>query len=779
MFLKEYQKKAVKKLTEHTIEILDEERDYCQSLVLKAPTGSGKTVMMQAYLKDLSDLGQWDFAFVRISVSDLAKQSKKNFQKHLQGSKLIFSELDDIQDRVLRQNEVVFINREALKQKDKATGEWKVVAMRDNERNQNLPTYLRNTHHEGRKIILIVDESHIALDTSKAQELIGEYIKPTIQIEISATPDTREYRAQVEVYIDDVIKEQMIKKEILINPDIQSFVGDQEWTDEIIIRAALAKQRFLSEKYREQGSDIKPLLLIQLPSEKKTTEAIDQTKLERMQRILEEQFDISLENQKLAVWLSKNKTNKDLIDVPNSPVEVLIFKQAIATGWDCPRAQILVMFREIKKITFEIQTVGRILRMPEWKHYADDDLNKAYVFTDLPKQMIGIHDTAKNLIKSQYVYRNEMLYTPFSLESFFKSRIDYQDIWSSFRIFVAQSLLEKVWWELDPFKREDNKSKLAKYIDLENDYIADELIADWKMEFWSQHMIIKDGIKNKKIVSLDHFSQEHVCITSTVKTNTQDELIQMAFENFARDNVKRQFSNIARSYKSIIESLYLSLDHFFFGEAVKRSYYQRIILNHKDFFIEVLNTAKDNYLPIKQELVAQKTNQQEQSYLRSIPQSQTFNDLANAYTYKKNIMRPSILKFDSQQEQDFIEQFLETDERVKFWYKNWVSSKEYFAIPYQHEGETHSFYPDFIVYFQDHTIWIFDPKEWFTLEDSRSKALWVEQYIQRHQSQKLIGGIIQQANGTFYINNKADFDTTNSADFYLLSAYVDANLKPA
>lgn len=183
-------------------------------------------------------------------------------------------------------------------------------------------------------------------------------------------------------------------------------------------------------------------------------------------------------------------------------------------------------------------------------------------------------------------------------------------------------------------------------------------------------MIIKDGIKNKKIVSLDHFSQEHVCITSTVKTNTQDELIQMAFENFARDNVKRQFSNIARSYKSIIESLYLSLDHFFFGEAVKRSYYQRIILNHKDFFIEVLNTAKDNYLPIKQELVAQKTNQQEQSYLRSIPQSQTFNDLANEYTYKKNIMRPSILKFDSKQEQDFIEQFLETDERVKFWYKN-------------------------------------------------------------------------------------------------------------
>jgi type III restriction enzyme len=55
--------------------------------------------------------------------------------------------------------------------------------------------------------------------------------------------------------------------------------------------------------------------------------------------------------------LSENKTNKDLIDIQNSPVEALIFKQAIATGWDCPRAQILVMFREIKTVTFEIQTV--------------------------------------------------------------------------------------------------------------------------------------------------------------------------------------------------------------------------------------------------------------------------------------------------------------------------------------------------------------------------------------------------------------------------------------
>jgi type III restriction enzyme len=106
---------------------------------------------------------------------------------------------------------------------------------------------------------------------------------------------------------------------------------------------------------------------------------------------LKDKFSITRENKKLAVWLSEDKTDnlKD-IEKYDSEVEILIFKQAIATGWDCPRAQILVMFREIKSITFEIQTVGRIMRMPELFHYENDELNNAYVYTNFSK--INIED---------------------------------------------------------------------------------------------------------------------------------------------------------------------------------------------------------------------------------------------------------------------------------------------------------------------------------------------------------------------------------------------------
>src|SRR5690606_31232374 len=82
---------------------------------------------------------------------------------------------------------------------------------------------------------------------------------------------------------------------------------------------------------------------------------------------------------------SEEKENLENIAKNNNEAEVLIFKQAIALGWDCPRAQILVLFRDWKSLTFSVQTVGRIMRMPEPTkgHYENDVLNMGYVYTNL------------------------------------------------------------------------------------------------------------------------------------------------------------------------------------------------------------------------------------------------------------------------------------------------------------------------------------------------------------------------------------------------------------
>ena len=69
---------------------------------------------------------------------------------------------------------------------------------------------------------------------------------------------------------------------------------------------------------------------------------------------------ITCENGQLAVWLSDRHENLDGIEESDATSSVVIIKQAVATGWDCPRAHILVKLRDNMEETFEIQTIGRI-----------------------------------------------------------------------------------------------------------------------------------------------------------------------------------------------------------------------------------------------------------------------------------------------------------------------------------------------------------------------------------------------------------------------------------
>src|SRR5690606_15158458 len=91
--------------------------------------------------------------------------------------------------------------------------------------------------------------------------------------------------------------------------------------------------------------------------------------------------DVTYENGLLAVWLNNKKQNLEEIEELDAKPIAVIIKQAVATGWDCPRAHILVKLRENTSETFEIQTIGRIRRMPEAKHYENDLLDSCYLYT--------------------------------------------------------------------------------------------------------------------------------------------------------------------------------------------------------------------------------------------------------------------------------------------------------------------------------------------------------------------------------------------------------------
>ena len=68
-------------------------------------------------------------------------------------------------------------------------------------------------------------------------------------------------------------------------------------------------------------------------------------------------------------------------DIQNDPtVRVLLAKDAVSTGWDCPRAEVLVSLRPARDKTYITQLLGRMVRTPLARSTNDDRLNSASCF---------------------------------------------------------------------------------------------------------------------------------------------------------------------------------------------------------------------------------------------------------------------------------------------------------------------------------------------------------------------------------------------------------------
>ena len=168
---------------------------------------------------------------------------------------------------------------------------------------------------------------------------------------------------------------------LVINQDFPQTVETEDQTAYLLERA-LQKQRELRAAYLQMDVDVNPLIIVQIPNKSETL-------LDGVERWFEAQ-GLTYENSQLAVWLSDRHENLEGIDAPAAPSTAVIIKQAVATGWDCPRAQILVKLRDNMDETFEIQTIGRIRRMPEAKHYGSDLLDSCYLYTFDEKFTAGV-----------------------------------------------------------------------------------------------------------------------------------------------------------------------------------------------------------------------------------------------------------------------------------------------------------------------------------------------------------------------------------------------------
>ena len=416
MQLKIYQENAIDELLTKAKRLLS----YLGSkkLVFKSPTGSGKTIMMAEFLKQLVDDREvrQSLGFIWTAPRQLHIQSREKLENYFETSRALkCSYFEDLDDRKISENEILFFNWESINRADN-------IYIRDNEQEFNLSKVLERAKEEGRELILVIDEAHHHATSEISQGLI-QMIGPRLTIEVTATPATiTNEDEKVFVQLDDVKKEGMVKKAVVLNDDFDNFIKQGKiktqklsgGSEELVIDVALKKRKELLKEFQKEGVNVNPLVLIQLPDRKTSLE--DRIR-ERAESILKNKYKISAEkdSNKLAIWLSGEHINKENVERQDSEVEVLIFKQAIALGWDCPRAQILILFRQWHSSIFSIQTVGRIMRMPEPDkgHYKNEILNYGYVYTNLDNIEIQ-EDIAKDYI-TIYTSKRRTDYKPINL----------------------------------------------------------------------------------------------------------------------------------------------------------------------------------------------------------------------------------------------------------------------------------------------------------------------------------------------------------------------------
>lgn len=344
-------------------------------ITFKSPTGSGKTFMVTHFVDALNNQPDWDedVAFVWITFSDdLAMQSKEKFTEYFFPN--ISNQLLTIQDLangILKKRDILFLNWQKLVA-SKASAR---VLRRPNEEEKHkeqgfyFEDVVENTHAEGRQIVMIIDESHKNVTEAAIRDVITP-LNPRIILKVSATPESEPTASDikhnkagfVEVERKDVVEAGLIKREILSQTEDDLNVYCNQDHDKLLLDLAIAKRDAIAAEWKSIGENINPLVLIQLPNDDKKTKDTDvKTKEEIVTEYLTKEKNIS--PNKIAYWFDGRRENMDNITDNDSKVEFMLFKYAAGTGWDCPRAHVLVMYREIKSNTFHTQTLGRILRM--------------------------------------------------------------------------------------------------------------------------------------------------------------------------------------------------------------------------------------------------------------------------------------------------------------------------------------------------------------------------------------------------------------------------------
>lgn len=689
--LKEFQSNAIDKV----VSLLNDNKE---EIVIQSPTGSGKTILLSLAIKNYlkSNTNPHCFFWFSPGNGELEEQSKDKFSKLVPEYDAL--SLDEAIRNGFGENQVVFVNWEML---DKSGNR----ALREQE-TKNLKDRIEECRKNGTDIIIIKDESHT--HNTKIAEGVLDLFGDTQKIKVSATVNRKiDSNIDIEITEEEVIRSGLITKLISINEGIskvQRISGNEE---EILLDLAIEKQKEIAKGYKKVGLDLAPLVIIQYPNETNKKEAKESSA--RLMKRVEDYLaskGFSYDNGLCACWLDGNKKN---IDGDNQPAKDVIFlhtKQALATGWDCPRAKILIKLRDNMNETFEIQVLGRIRRMPEQKHYDDDVLNNCYLYTFDEKykeaaiSSYGGKEAKILYLKDEYKTLDLNLYKQIRNDSVHSELDDKKKVKLVCDYIISHYDLEDV-----PMSASDksgygrNKAKLEKIGDGEGYLFKDEVAINtfegnvsYSKDLLSDEMnkitIYQDV--DEDILNTKYNNTNRVIAKATGLSDAVIRAITQSLFQFERTSKKRRRNRIGRVLN------------------FSKKEYRTFVVNNKKQLIEDIRKARyahENQVknkPLSVVKIPFKIPEKDIVYLEPTKTVSVLNE--NVYDdYTTDIIR-------SLPEKRF-EAACQKCGYVQWFYKNGDKGQRYFSIAYRDNfGKTSLFYPDYLLMTNDERLFIIEAK---------------------------------------------------------------------
>lgn len=708
----EFQTQCVEVLIEKTVETTSK-----QVITVKAPTGAGKTIILIKYVDEFlkNTAGNTAFVWLCPGKGNLEEQSKARMEEvtpHIDTRNLMYSMMAGFEP-----GSVTFINWELVTKRGN-------TALKDSERS-NLFEKIAEAHKDGTEFVVIIDEEHLN-NTKKADDVINAFAAKNI-IRVSATANKVPHQEYYEISEEDVINAGLITKAIYVNEGVDDSKEIQD-DYEYLLDLADEKRKAIAKAYEKEDVNVRPLALIQFPmGQPETIKAVEE-KLAGM--------GYTYDNGMVNIWMSDEKiVSDDLTDLDGSP-SFLLMKQAISTGWDCPRAKILVKLREGGSEDFQIQTIGRIRRMPEGKHYGMNILDYCYIYTLDTQYKIGL------LSSLDKAYQVRRLFLRDEAKGFTLTK-EMRDL--DFDGLGERETLEKVY---DYFKK-SYKLGSDKNINREN---LEACGYDFSHEIDSK---ILQGVFRTTESLAQGSTDNRIKVKTTVNTHTHGIYLLHSV-----DEIKKVTGMQSQKVKNILRRMF---------SKGKKKKYKLIELENSDFYAFVINNVKQLKIDFKK-VTSQMGGTQLSLKLEPkvtqfcIPEMEVykFSEVKHRTLMRMNAYREYTNEFVTDKTRSLperlFERYCENNDKVEWVYKNGDTGQQYLSIVYM-DGISKQwlFYPDYIVHLKDGTDWIIETKGGESSGHSKNIDMQIENkfiaFKQYAKKYNLHWGFVRDIDEELFINN--------------------------